>query len=201
MRNALTMANEVRIRRVSQDDERQRVREFFGAHIPGSTAFPLPNRQVDAALGTPSQIWVAEDSPGDLIGALFASNNPFDVVAWRQQGQEQVAAVIANEMAMIHELAVARHAQRSGIGSRLARAAIDNAQASGAAIATLIYDQRTPGLNDFYENLGFRVLAPGELLKLHFAALRGTPVGFPQSDRSFRWAAMVLNSARCRIAE
>ena len=194
------MANEARIRQVDGDEERQQVREFFIARIPGATAFPLPNSQMDAALGIPSHIWIAEDTSGGLIGAVFASNNPADVIEWRLQGQDEPADVIAAEMSMIHELAVAPHAQRAGIGSRLARAALDDAQASGAAIATLIYDQRAPGLNRFYASLGFRVLGPAEPLVVRFAGLRGTAVTFGQSDESFRWAAKVLNSSRCRIS-
>lgn len=190
------MPNEISLRQVAADNDRGRVRAFFQANIDDPTAFEIPSRQTDRALGIPSRIRIAEDLAGALVGAVFASNNPEDVTRWRMQGNDQVADVIGAEMFMIHELAVAPQARGQGIGSRLVGAALDDARGAGTAIATLLYDHRTPGLTEFYRRLGFQTLAPRQRLELNFVALPGITVGFPQERAEFVWALRTLNPGR-----
>jgi len=190
------MPIEISTRQVATDDDRGRVRAFFQAHIDDPTAFEIPARQTDRELGIPSRIRVAEDSAGNLVGAVFASNNPEDVIRWRMQGNDQVADVIAAEMFMIHELAVHPQAQRQGIGSRLVEAAFDDARGASTSVTALLYDHRTPGLTEFYRALGFQTLGPRQRLELNFTALPGITVGFPQERPEFAWALRTLNPAR-----
>ena len=187
-------------RSIFTDEDRTRVRAFFDKYLEDSTAFKIPTRREDRELGIPSRIRVIEDDAGDIVAALFASGDPFDVVAWRQRGQFDVADVVANQMLMIHEVAVHPAARRQGFGEKLVKLAVDDATASNASIVTLVYDDRTPGLASFYTQLGFRSFPRGEMLELEFASLPGLTIGFPQDEATFRWATRVISRERVRGA-
>lgn len=186
------------IQRVFKDADRARMREFFHTHLSDSTAFELPDRRIDVELVIPSRLWIAEDKGGAISAAIFASNNPDDVIRWRRQGNNVAADVIADQMLMIHDLAVAPNARRAGLGQRLVRSAINDARGANASLVCLTYDERTPGLTDFYTNLGFEILDGGETLALEFTAIPETIIGFPQDNPAFRWALIILNSNRVR---
>ena len=95
------------MRRVGSDRDRLRVREFFELNLSDRTGFPITTRQQDRQLGIPSILRINEDTAGNIVAAVYASNNPEDVIRWRQSGgNETVAQVISVEMMMIHDLAV-----------------------------------------------------------------------------------------------
>ncbi len=181
------------MRRVGSDRDRLRVREFFELNLSDRTGFPITTRQQDRQLGIPSILRINEDTAGNIVAAVYASNNPEDVIRWRQSGgNETVAQVISVEMMMIHDLAVLPGHRRSGLGAALVAAVVDDALASGATIVTVAFDDTTPGFAEFYERVGFVTLPRGEQLTLDFGSVPGTLVGFPQADRRYRWAHRVL---------
>ncbi len=181
-------------RRLSNDDDRARVRAFFDANLADGTAWPVLSRAEDIRLGLPAILRVVEDEE-EILGAVYASHNPEDVIRWRQRGSSETAEVIAEQMLMIHDLAVAPAGRRSGIGRQLVEAVLDDGRANGSSIVTLAFDGTQPGLSSFYGSLGFAMLGNGEDLDVQFSALPML-LRFPQDDRRYRWAFRVLNRTR-----
>ncbi|MDT0182450.1 GNAT family N-acetyltransferase [Microbacterium oleivorans] len=189
----------MQFRRVGSEKDRERVRSFFAENLADQTGYPIPPRSLDAEIGIPSILRVAEDEDGTIQAAMFASRNPEDVLRWRYRGQMRVASVIADEMLMIHEVAVAPAHRRRGLGAKLIAAGIDDARGSDASVVTVIFDDSQPGLYEFYTRSGFHALDRGELLNMRFAQLEGVSIGFPQDNPTYRWGVLPLNSRRVKI--
>lgn len=187
-------------RRVNSDADRMRVRDFFASTLPDPTAWPIKTRAADGQIGVPSTFRIVEDGKQEIIAAIYASNNPEDVIKWRRSEQHQVADVISNEMVMIHAVAVAPKSRRSGIGRQLVDAILDDARLGRASVAALLFDSTHLELERFYRSAGFDVLGGGESLQVKFADLPMV-LAFPQADPRYRWAYRVLNRARAGILE
>lgn len=185
-------------RRVNSDADRERIRRFFADHLQDKTGFPLLDRADDFRIGVPSILRVIEDDNGDLVAAVYASNNPEDVVRWRSNGEDRVADVVRDQMLMIHKLAVMPAARRLGLGRQLIGAIIDDGLASRAALASVLFDDTQLGLRMFYEDIGFQVHRRAARLEVQFADLPGQTVGFPQDNPTYCWAVRVLDSRRAR---
>jgi len=175
-------------RRVNNDADRARVRSFFDTNMEDRTGFPILSRAEDFELGVPSTLRIIEDEEGEVAGAVYASSDPEDILIWRERGEFQIADLIAADLTMIHDIATRPDLQRQGVGAKLVRAVIDDARAGGSSVVVLTFDERSPGLANFYKRTGFTLLHPAQHLSVQFSARPGTVVRFPQDNPAYRWA-------------
>lgn len=177
-----------RSRRVSSDVDRDRMREFFSANMEGQTGFPILSRGQDFSIGIPAVLRVVEDENHELIGAAYASGDPEDAARWRDRGEPDFASVVSAEILMIHKIAAQRGQRRQGVGASLVSAIVDDARAGGYSVLALTFDDRTPGLANFYLRTGFTLLEGGSPLRLLFEARPNMIAELPQTLRHYRWA-------------
>jgi GNAT superfamily N-acetyltransferase len=115
-------------------------------------------------------VFVAETTV-QLVGAVAA----VPPVAWVKAVCRAHAGCDENDRALQGSLleflcisAIGVHvlARRQGVGSRLLTAAEDALRHIGCKLVTLEYHPDSPGVAEFYEKLGYRVLADDEYLSL-----------------------------------
>lgn len=149
-----------------------RIRKLFQAEIIGvmanravhtesetrQRAFPYLPRDADGL--TYSAIWRASYSPAGILQGGVYMHVPYDELLemMSREGEEDFVRGLGRTRRTLASIAVVEDSRRTGLGTRLLRAAEDEARSQGALWVTGFMDERN-GSPDFYRTNGYQILA------------------------------------------